>query len=117
MSKVEELNLSTETKEALLCWKSTWITFPRRLHNFNKTNEGFRDKMRHINFLRFLFYTLKHYILIIPTTDNFCFDAHVKNVDTRGNQRLQNFVAKEEKISSFCPLSELFKNGVYRVLS
>ena len=79
--------------------------------------KGFVRKWDISIFEDFLFYTLKHYILEIPTTDNFCFDAHVKNVDTRGNQRLQNFVAKEEKISSFCALSELFNNGVYRVLS
>ena len=50
---------------------------------------------------------------VIPTIDNFCVIAHVKNVDTSNNQRLQNYIDKEEKISSFCPLSLFFKNGVY----
>ena len=50
--------------------------------------EGFRDKMRHIHCWKFLFYKLKQLIWIIPTTYNFCFIAHVKNVHTKGNQRL-----------------------------
>ena len=77
---------------------------------------GFRDKMRRIHFIIFLFLKFYPYILITPTTNNFCFIALVKNVDTRGNQRLQNYIDKDEKICSFCPLSQLFKNGVYRIL-
>ena len=52
------------------------------------TFKGFRDKLIHIHFLRFSFYKLKQLILIVPTTDNFCFIAHIKKVDTEDNQKL-----------------------------
>ena len=49
--------------------------------------KGFVTKWDISIFLRFSFYKLKQYIIIIPTIDNFCFIAYVKNVDTKGNQR------------------------------
>ena len=53
--------------------------------NYITIFEGFWDKMGHIHFLSFSFYKLKQKMAIIPTTDNFCAMAHIKNVDTRGN--------------------------------
>ena len=38
---------------------------------------------------------------MIPTTDNFGFIGNVKNVHTRVNQRLQNYIDKEEKSAIF----------------
>ena len=52
-----------------------------------------------------------------PTIDNFCFFADIKTLDTRSNKRFQNYKDKEKNISSFCPYSGFFKNGVYGVLS
>ena len=76
-------------------------------HKGPKAYDGFRDKMRPIHFSIFLFCMLKHYILIIPTTDNFCSIAHIQNVDSRGNKSLQNYIDKEEN-QQFLPFISAF---------
>ena len=59
----------------------------------------------------------KHLTLIIFITDNFCFNIHVENVNTRGNGRFQKYKDEEDKIPSFYSLPQLFKKGIYRFLS
>ena len=48
-------------------------------------------------------------MLIIPTTDNFCFIANFSNVDTIFNQRLYNYIDKEEKNQLCLPFIPAFK--------
>ena len=52
----------------------------------------------------------------MATTDSFCFIAHIKNVDTRDNQRLQNYIdEKGGNNQQFLPYISAFQK--WRALS